>query len=809
MRISLGSGATLATNVVDGAHMQLISGISLYPSSNYIGLTSVSGNVNVSGGSIFVNWNSGATVAISNLPTVTVASHDVTNAGTFAVQASQSGTWNTGITGLISLASGTLISLNSGDNNIGNVDLASAIPTGTNYIGLASIQGNVNINSGATVNILNNVNSLATINNFPATYPVTDNSGSLTVDWLSGATVSVASLPNVTIGSALPTGTNYIGLVSISGNLNLNSGSTVNVMNFPSSQAVTNTGTFAVQNTAATPAGTNNIGDVDVLTLPTIPTGANYIGLVTTVPGAVTPVSDNSGSLTVDWLSGATVSVAALPNVTVGAALPAGTNYIGLVSISGNLNLNSGSTVNVMNFPATQVVTQSGTWNVGLTGLVSLASGTFVSLNAGTNNIGDVDVLTLPAIPSGANFIGLASIQGNINATQAGTWNVGISAGNNHIGSVSTFGNVAITSGTTVNVMNFPATQPVSFSQLVSLASGTFVSLNAGTNHIGSVSIFGTVQSTPGMTTLFPGPNFIGLVTTVPGAVQPVNDNSGSLTVDWLSGATVAISNLPTVTVASHDVTNSGTFAVQAAQSGTWNTGITGLISLASGTFISLNAGTNAIGKLAANSGVDIGDVDVTSIAAGDNNIGNVDVVTLPAIPAGTNNIGDVDVLTLPALPTGTNFIGLATVVQGNQPALIASSAYIGLASVNIGGTLPALTTGTSYIGLVTITPTYLSTYTSLATILSAAGNATLFTPPSSQRWILKDLLITSLGRNEVEVKSGAAVIIPMTALATTGGYIGNFGDSGVRGKALNDAFVVNLNSAATVTVMANVRFEA
>lgn len=33
------------------------------------------------------------------------------------------------------------------------------------------------------------------------------------------------------------------------------------------SHAVTNAGTFAVQNTAATPAGTNNIGDVDVLTV--------------------------------------------------------------------------------------------------------------------------------------------------------------------------------------------------------------------------------------------------------------------------------------------------------------------------------------------------------------------------------------------------------------------------------------------------------------------------------------------------------------------------------------------------------------
>lgn len=56
------------------------------------------------------------------------------------------------------------------------------------------------------------------------------------------------------------------------------------------------------------------------------------------------------------------------------------------------------------------------------------------------------------------------------------------------------------------------------------------------------------------------------------------------------------------VSAASTAVTNAGTFAVQAA----------------------LQAGTNAIGKLAANSGVDIGDVDVTSIAAGTNVIGGV-----------------------------------------------------------------------------------------------------------------------------------------------------------------------------------------
>jgi hypothetical protein len=49
----------------------------------------------------------------------------------------------------------------------------------------------------------------------------------------------------------------------------------------------------------------------------------------------------------------------------------------------------------------------------------------------------------------------------------------------------------------------------------------------------------------------------------------------------------------------------------------------------------------------------------VAALPAGDNNIGNVDVVTLPSIPAGTNNIGDVDVLTLPALVAGTATIGV------------------------------------------------------------------------------------------------------------------------------------------------------
>ena len=58
----------------------------------------------------------------------------------------------------------------------------------------------------------------------------------------------------------------------------------------------------------------------------------------------------------------------------------------------------------------------------------------------------------------------------------------------------------------------------------------------------------------------------------------------------------------------------------------------------------SLPAGSNAIGKLAANSGVDIGDVDVTS---------------LPALPAGTNSIGTV------ILGAGTAAVGKLSANSG------------------------------------------------------------------------------------------------------------------------------------------------
>lgn len=143
--------------------------------------------------------------------------------------------------------------------------------------------------------------------------------------------------------------------------------------------------------------------------------------------------------------------------------------------------------------------------------------------------------------------------------------------------------------------------------------------------------------------------------------VVAVTDNGGSLTVD----GTVAVSG--TVTVGSHAVTNAGTFAVQVdgaaltalqlidnivlAEDAAHVTADPGVQMLAVRQSTPANlSGTNGdyeplqvnAGRLWASATID------AALPAGTNNIGDVDVLTLPALPAGTNNIGDVDVLTLP-----------------------------------------------------------------------------------------------------------------------------------------------------------------
>lgn len=125
---------------------------------------------------------------------------------------------------------------------------------------------------------------------------------------------------------------------------------------------------------AALPAGTNNIGDVDVLSS-ALPTGASTLAEQQSQTTELTAIK-TAVQILDNAISGNEMQV------DIVAALPAGTNNIG--------------DVDVLSLPA---------------------------LAAGTNNIGDVDVLSLPATPAGTNMVGYitpAAASGSTNATSSG-----------------------------------------------------------------------------------------------------------------------------------------------------------------------------------------------------------------------------------------------------------------------------------------------------------------------------------------------------------------------------------------------------
>ena len=156
-------------------------------------------------------------------------------------------------------------------------------------------------------------------------------------------------------------------------------------------------------------AGTNNIGDVDVLTVPADPFGANADAAV--AAGATGSIQAKLRRLTAD-LDAVKTAVEIIDNVVAGSeaqvdvlTLPAG-SIAATTAKTSDYDTGAGTdTVPMVGLalPASGGAVQGGT---GTNPVRTDPTGTTaqpVSLNAGTNNIGDVDVLTVPADPFGAN----------------------------------------------------------------------------------------------------------------------------------------------------------------------------------------------------------------------------------------------------------------------------------------------------------------------------------------------------------------------------------------------------------------------
>ena len=312
----------------------------------------------------------------------------VTNAGTFAVQAAQSGTWNiTNISGTISLPTGAATAAKQ--PALGTAGSASADVLTVQ--GIASMTA-LKVDGSAVTQPV----SIA------AAVAVTDNNGSLTVDD-GGTTLSIDD----GAGSITVDGT-----VAVSGSVVVTNAGTFAVQAAQSGTwNITNiSGTISLPTGAATAAkqpalGTAGTASSDVITVQGIASmvALKVDGSAVTQPvsgtfwqatqpvsiAAAVAVTDNSGSLTVDD-GGSSLTV----DGTV-AATQSGTWTV--TGTGGTFPItDSGGSITV---DGTISAAQSGAWSVSISGTPSVAqSGTWtVGLSAGTNNIGDVDVLTQPA----------------------------------------------------------------------------------------------------------------------------------------------------------------------------------------------------------------------------------------------------------------------------------------------------------------------------------------------------------------------------------------------------------------------------
>lgn len=201
-----------------------------------------------------------------------------------------------------------------------------------------------------------------------------------------------------------------------------------------------------------------------------------------------------------------------------------------------------------------------------------------------------------------------------------------------------------------------------------------------------------------------------------------------------------------------------------------------------------LPAGSNAIGKLAANSGVVIGAVEIAAaqtlatvttvsavtaitnaLPAGNNNIGDVDIAS---IAAGNNNIGDVDVASIAA---GTNTIGAVNVKPTTAGGLLIALMSSADGSTALTGTAQAIKASAGqlfgwYIYNPNAVATYVSIYnTAAASVTVGTTNPvmTLCIPATSAANVefTNGIEFTNAGWSAAATTTGGGNTNPSTAL--------------------------------------------
>jgi hypothetical protein len=295
-------------------------------------------------------------------------------------------------------------------------------------------EGTWDIGTVTTVTAVTDITNTVTVDGSGVTQPVSHAA-------LTELAAAIDTEVQVDIVGALPAGTNNIGDVDVlSSALPTGAATSANQTTIighvdgieallttidadTSTLAAAVSTEFQVDVVGALPAGDNNIGNVDIVTFPTTVHSADYdsgAGTDTTLAlGIAVPASGGAAVITVDASNGLDVDVTRVTGtVTVdGSGVTQPVSHAALTELAAAINASSQMDVNIAAAGTTVPISHSALTDLGAAIDTEVQVDVVGSLPAGTNNIGDVDVLSLPAIPAGANVIGAV--------TQSGTWNVG------------------------------------------------------------------------------------------------------------------------------------------------------------------------------------------------------------------------------------------------------------------------------------------------------------------------------------------------------------------------------------------------
>ncbi len=458
------------------------------------------------------------------------------------------------------------------------------------------------------------------------------------IDTIAGAVAGTEV--QVDVVGALPAGSNAIGKLAANSGVDIGDTDVTSVI--PGTGA-TNLGKAIDTATGATDTGVLALATRDDALSALTPIEGDNVQLRTTSTGALWVTQ--SGTVTVDG-SGVTQPVSNAGLTELAAAINSSKVDVNIVSsdvATGGTSALDDADFTAGTTPGTPAmgvyestptsVTDGDLGTVGITaGRRMKTSATIdAALPAGTNNIGDVDVLS-SALPTGAStsanqttIIGhLDGVEGLLTTIDGDTGNIstkidtiaGAVSGTEMQVDVLTLPNVT-NAGTFAVQVDGAALTALQLIDDTIATLGTTTYTEAATKG----SIIGAVRRDAD-TTLVDTTNEIG----------PLQMNAaGQLKVEVFSGEALPVTMTSTTVTGTVAVTQSGTWdEVGINDSG--NSITVDYATTGSGTAtgaLRVELPTNGTGTVGLNAGTNnIGDVDILSIAAGDNNIGNVDIVS-------------------------------------------------------------------------------------------------------------------------------------------------------------------------------------